>query len=199
MRCSFYWWAGALLLGYNGVVKMSPTAITDVLLVEPRVFSDERGFLMETYQQRRMAAGGITASFVQDNHSGSEKGVLRGLHYQISSAQGKLVRAIAGEIFDVAVDIRRSSPTFGKWVGQRLSSGNKKQLWVPTGFAHGFYVLSEFAEVAYKATDYYAPEHERCISWNDPDLGIDWPLQGTPVLSAKDAAGALLADAELFA
>lgn len=176
------------------------TSLPDVLLIEPRVFGDERGFFMETYQAERFAAAGITASFVQDNHSGSRQGILRGLHYQIRQTQGKIVRVLAGEIYDVAVDIRRSSPTFKQWVGVRLSAQNKLELWIPAGFAHGFYVLSEWAEVAYKATDYYAPQWERSLLWNDPELGIEWPIQDgqTPILSSKDAQGLPLSQAELF-
>ncbi len=176
------------------------TSIPDIILINPKVFGDERGFFLETYQEQRFAEAGITANFVQDNHSGSRQGILRGLHYQIRKAQGKLVRVIAGEVFDVAVDIRRSSPTFRKWEGVRLSAENKLQIWIPPGFAHGFYVLSEWAEVVYKSSDYYAPEWERCIIWNDPDIGIDWPIlkgQG-PLLSAKDAQGKSLKEADLF-
>ena len=174
-------------------------AIADVILIEPRVFGDARGYFLESYNQRAFdAAVGRTVRFVQDNHSRSAQRVLRGLHYQIRQPQGKLVRATAGEIFDVAVDLRRDSPTFGRWVGEILSADNKRQLWVPEGFAHGFVVLSEFAEVQYKATDYYAPEHERCIAWNDPELGIAWPLEGEPVLSAKDAAGVAFSQAAVF-
>lgn len=167
-----------------------PTKIPDILLIEPQIFADERGFFMETYQARRFAQAGIRANFVQDNHSKSRQGTLRGLHYQVRQAQGKLLRVISGEIFDVAVDIRRSSPTFGKWVGEILSAQNKLQIWVPPGFAHGFYVVSEWAELVYKTTDFYAPQWERTIQWNDPDLAIDWPLCGSaPILSAKDAHG----------
>ena len=181
-------------------MKFLPTAIPDVLLIEPKVFSDERGFFFETYQAKHFTAAGITASFVQDNHSGSQQGTLRGLHYQIKHPQGKLVRAIAGEIFDVAVDIRCSSPTFGKWVGVHLSAQNKRVLWVPAGFAHGFYVVSEWAELAYKATDYYAPQFERTLLWNDPQIGIEWPLvDGKPlIISEKDEQGLTLKEAELF-
>lgn len=155
---------------------------------------------METYQAEEFARVGIAEHFVQDNHSGSRRGILRGLHYQIRHAQGKLVRVVAGDIFDVAVDVRSSSPTFGKWVGQRLSSQNRLQLWIPSGFAHGFYVLSEWAEVVYKATDFYAPEWERCILWNDPQVGIDWPIltDAQPVLSDKDSRGQALSEADLF-
>ena len=174
------------------------TAIPDVLILEPKVFGDERGFFFESYNKRVMAAAGIDAEFVQDNHSRSAKGVLRGLHYQIRQPQGKLVRVIAGEVFDVAVDIRKRSPTFGKWVGMRLSAENKRMAWVPSGFAHGFVVLSDYAEFLYKTTDYWAPEHERCIVWNDPRLAIDWPVEGEPRLSAKDGMGRLFAEAEVF-
>lgn len=159
-------------------------------MLEPKVFGDERGFFFESYNEQSFAEViGRSVRFVQDNHSRSTRGVLRGLHYQVEQPQGKLVRVIAGEIFDVAVDIRRDSATFGQWVGAMLSAGNRRQLWVPEGFAHGFLVLSDVAEVLYKTTDFYAPEHERCIRWNDPDLDIDWPLNMEPVLSAKDRAG----------
>ena len=174
------------------------TAIPGVFMIAPKVFGDDRGFFLESYNRRTMATLGIDAEFVQDNHSRSAKGVLRGLHYQIKQSQGKLVRAVAGEIFDVAVDIRRSSPTFGQWVGMTLSAENKRMAWVPPGFAHGFYVVSDTAEVLYKATDYYAPEFERTILWNDPDLGIKWPLVGEPIISAKDEAGIPFRDAEVF-
>lgn len=178
----------------------TPTAIPDVVLIEPRVFGDARGFFMETYQAKVFAQAGITANFVQDNHSGSQKGILRGLHYQIRQPQGKLVRVIAGEVFDVAVDIRCGSPTFGKWVSSILSAENKRMLWVPPGFAHGFYVMSDWAEFTYKTTDFYAPEWERTIQWNDPQIAITWPLiEGQPpVLSAKDVHGKPLAEADLF-
>jgi dTDP-4-dehydrorhamnose 3,5-epimerase len=180
-------------------MKVIPTEIPDVLLIEPKVFGDERGFFMESFNKAGWEkATGLNTTFVQDNHSRSSKGVLRGLHYQIKQPQGKLVRVIQGEIYDVVVDMRRSSPTFGKWVGIVLSAENKRQLWVPEGFAHGFLVLSEFAEVLYKATDYYAPEHERCIRWDDPQLKINWPLQVQPVLSAKDASALILEDAESY-
>jgi dTDP-4-dehydrorhamnose 3,5-epimerase len=180
-------------------MQITPTAIPDVLLLEPKVFGDERGFFFESYHQRTFEqAVGKPTPFVQDNHSRSAQGVLRGLHYQIRQPQGKLVRVVAGAVFDVAVDIRRSSPTFGRWVGEHLSADNKRQLWVPPGFAHGFLVLSEYAEFLYKTTDYYAPEHERSIRWDDPAVGIAWPLQGEPRLSAKDQAGIALADAEVF-
>ncbi|QLF93623.1 dTDP-4-dehydrorhamnose 3,5-epimerase [Pseudomonas sp. ABC1] len=175
------------------------TAIPEVLILEPRVFGDERGFFYESYNAAAFEqATGLSRTFVQDNHSKSARGVLRGLHYQIRQPQGKLVRVVAGEVFDVAVDLRRGSDTFGRWVGVHLSAANQRQLWVPEGFAHGFVVLSESAEFLYKTTDYYAPEHERCLRWNDPQLGIDWPLQGQPQLSAKDQVGLPLSEAELF-
>jgi dTDP-4-dehydrorhamnose 3,5-epimerase len=180
-------------------MEFVPTQIPDVVLIKPKVYEDPRGFFMETYREDRFAAGGIPRHFVQENHSQSQRGVLRGLHYQVRQAQGKLVRVIAGEIFDVAVDIRRRSPTFGKWVGLVLSAENRQQLWIPEGFAHGFYVLSASAEVVYKVTDYYAPEWERSILWNDLRIGIDWQLAGIdPILSKKDMDGKLLADAEIF-
>lgn len=175
------------------------TAIPDVFVIAPKVFGDERGFFMESYNQRTMQALGLSQEFVQDNHSRSARGVLRGLHYQIEQPQGKLVRVVVGEVFDVAVDLRRSSPTFGKWVGMTLSAENKRMAWIPPGFAHGFYVTSEHAEFLYKTTDYYAPEHERTLSWNDPGIGIQWPLMGEPKLSAKDQVGLALAQAETFA
>lgn len=175
------------------------TALPGVLILEPKVFGDERGFFFESFNQRTLAElAGITTPFVQDNHSRSAGNVLRGLHYQIRHPQGKLVRAIAGEVFDVAVDIRKSSPTFGKWVGVSLSAENKRMMWVPPGFAHGFLVLSDYAEFLYKTTDYYAPEFERSIAWNDPDIAIAWPLGAEPQLSAKDKAGTALKDAEVF-
>lgn len=176
------------------------TRIPEVILIEPRVFGDHRGFFMETYQQKVFAEHGITAQFVQDNHSGSRRGTLRGLHYQIQQAQGKLVRVVVGEIFDVAVDLRRTSPTFGRWTGEILSAENKRQLWVPPGFAHGFYVLSEWAEVMYKASDFYAPQWERTLLWNDPLVGIEWPLvEGVELLiSEKDRAGLPLERAETY-
>ena len=180
-------------------MKVIPTAIPDVLAIEPRVFGDARGFFFESWNAKAMAAAGIDATFVQDNHSRSLRNVLRGLHYQIEHAQGKLVRAIAGEVFDIAVDLRRSSPTFGRWVGERLSADNKRMLWIPPGFAHGFVVLSDAAEFVYKTTDYWYPEHERTLRWDDPALGIDWPLDGEPVLAAKDRDGAALAQAETYA
>ena len=180
-----------------------PTDLPDVLVIEPRVFQDGRGFFMETYRSQTFAEAGIQAVFVQDNHSASRKGTLRGLHYQIRQSQGKLFRVIAGEVFDVAVDLRRSAPTFGKWVGFRLSAENKRQVWVPPGFAHGFYVISDWAEVIYKVTDYYAPEWERTLLWNDPQVGVEWPIDASqpPILSSKDSRGTplqILADADLF-
>jgi len=179
---------------------VTPTAIPDVLIMEPKVFGDARGFFYESFNARDFAqATGLDVSFVQDNHSKSSKGVLRGLHYQIQHPQGKLVRVVQGEVFDVAVDLRQSSPTFGQWVGVHLSADNHRQLWVPPGFAHGFVVLSDSAEFLYKTTDYWFPEHERSLLWNDPAVGIDWPHDGLPQLAAKDAAGRLLADADLFA
>ena len=181
-------------------MKITPCASPDVLLMEPRVFGDERGFFFESFNQRAFCdATGLDLQFVQDNHSRSARNVLRGLHYQVVQPQGKLVRVVAGEVFDVAVDIRPGSPTFGKWVGALLSGTNKHQLWVPPGLAHGFLVLSDSADFLYKTTDYYAPAHERCIAWNDPQLAIDWPLAGqTPVLSAKDLAGTPFARADLI-
>lgn len=180
-------------------MQATPLSIPDVILFEPRVFGDARGFFFESYNQRKFEeAVGYSVDFVQDNHSRSAQNVLRGLHYQIQQAQGKLVRVVHGEVFDVAVDIRKNSPTFGKWVGEILSADNKKQLWVPPGFAHGFVTLSENAEFLYKTTDYWAPEYERCIAWNDPAIGIEWPGSGPFNLSAKDQQGALLADAEIF-
>jgi len=180
-------------------MKVIPTRIPDVLLIEPQVFGDERGFFYESWNRRAMAERGLEADFVQDNHSRSERGVLRGLHYQIQHSQGKLVRAVVGSVYDVAVDLRRSSPTFGKWVGMELSADNKRMLWVPPGFAHGFYVTSEAAEFLYKTTDYWFPEHERTLAWNDPFLAIDWPLgDSAPSLSAKDREGASFQRAECF-
>ena len=180
-------------------MKVTPL-LGEVLLLEPKVFGDSRGFFFESFNQRRFdeAIGGSVA-FVQDNHSRSARNVLRGLHYQIRQPQGKLVRVVAGEVFDVVVDIRKGAPTFGKWIGEMLSAENKKQLWVPQGFAHGFLVVSDYAEFLYKTTDYYAPEHERCIAWNDPTLAIDWPIKGEPTLSARDRQGGALAGAEVFA
>ena len=178
---------------------VTKTAIPDVLILEPRVFGDARGFFFESFNAKDFAEStGLDVSFVQDNHSKSAKGVLRGLHYQIQHAQGKLVRVVQGEVFDVAVDLRRTSSTFGQWVGVHLSADNHRQLWVPPGFAHGFVVLSDSAEFLYKTTDYWHPEHERSLLWNDPAIGIDWPLDGPPLLAAKDAAGKLLAEAECF-
>jgi dTDP-4-dehydrorhamnose 3,5-epimerase len=180
-------------------MKATPLAIPDVMLIEPKVFGDDRGFFFESFNQTQFdSAVGRKATFVQDNHSRSAKNVLRGLHYQIQQPQGKLVRVVHGEVFDVAVDIRRSSPTFGKWVGEILSAENKRQLWVPEGFAHGFVVLSDTAEFLYKTTDYYAPAFERCIAWNDERLAIDWPINGEPVLSRKDVEGAAFKTAEVF-
>lgn len=180
-------------------MQIISTAIPEVLILEPQVFGDARGFFMESFNQRRwQELTGLDTRFVQDNHSRSAKGVLRGLHYQIRQPQGKLVRVVQGEVFDVAVDLRRSSSTFGKYVGCLLSAENKRQLWIPEGFAHGFLVLSETAEFLYKTTDYYAPEYECCIRWDDPDLAIDWPLEGSPLVSAKDAAGGDFKDASYF-
>lgn len=175
------------------------TALPDVVILEPKVFGDERGFFYESFNARLFRElTGSNVEFVQDNHSKSVRGVLRGLHYQLQQAQGKLVRVASGEVLDVAVDIRKSSPTFGQWVGVRLSAENKRQLWVPAGFAHGFVVLSETAEFLYKTTDYYAPAHERCIAWNDPALAIDWEFDGEPQLSSKDQQGKPLTEADLF-
>ncbi len=181
-------------------MKVTQLAIPEVFLLEPRVFGDDRGFFFESFNQREFeSAVGKKIHFVQSNHSLSFQYVLRGLHYQIKQAQGKLVRVVVGKVFDVAVDIRRSSPTFGQWVGEMLSAENKKQLWIPPGFAHGFVVLSDRAEFLYNTTDYWAPEHERCIVWNDASLAIDWPLAGNqPVLSGKDAQGAVLSAAEVY-
>ena len=180
-------------------MKVTPTAIPDVLIIEPKVFGDARGFFYESFNQKAFnEATGTDYQFVQDNHSRSAKGVLRGLHYQIQQPQGKLVRVVQGAVFDVAVDIRKSSSTFGQWVGVELSADNHRQLWVPPGFAHGFVVLSDSAEFLYKATDYWYPDHERSLLWNDPAIGIDWPLDGPPLLAAKDAVGKLLAEAECF-
>jgi dTDP-4-dehydrorhamnose 3,5-epimerase len=179
-------------------MKVQVTQIAGVLIVEPDVFGDDRGFFLESYNERAMREIGIDAHFVQDNHSRSQRNVLRGLHYQISQPQGKLVRVVRGSVFDVAVDIRRNSPTFRKWVGVELSAENKRMFWLPPGMAHGFVVLSDSADFLYKATDYYAPEFERTILWNDPDLGIEWPLVGEPVLSSKDAAGLPFREADVF-
>ncbi|MDD5759574.1 MAG: dTDP-4-dehydrorhamnose 3,5-epimerase [Desulfobulbaceae bacterium] len=181
-------------------MKFTPTKIPDVLLIEPKLFGDHRGFFMETWQANVFAEAGINVPFVQDNHSRSAKGILRGLHYQLKKPQGKLVRVISGEVFDVAVDIRKESPTFGQWVGEHLSAENRRMLWVPPGFAHGFYVLSDSAEFLYKCTEFYAPEYERAILWNDPTLAISWPLVNStaPVLSTKDAEASLLQNAETY-
>lgn len=179
-------------------MQIYKTNLAEVKLLQPRAFADSRGFFLESYNQRTFAELGILDNFVQDNHSRSERGVLRGLHYQLIQPQGKLVRTVRGEIFDVAVDLRRSSPTFGQWTGHRLSEDNKQMLWIPSGFGHGFLVLSTIAEVLYKATDFYAPQGERTMLWNDPAIGIEWPDAGAPTLSAKDAAGKRLADAEVF-
>jgi dTDP-4-dehydrorhamnose 3,5-epimerase len=180
-------------------MNVIPLAIPDVLLIEPKVFGDDRGFFLESYSRQRFNETlDKDITFVQDNHSLSSKGVLRGLHYQIQNAQGKLIRVVSGEIFDVAVDIRSGSPTFGKWVGEVLSGANKRQMWVPAGFAHGFVTLSDTAEVLYKASDYYAPEHERSIKWNDPEINIAWPIGYQPSLSAKDAQAVLLREAEVY-
>jgi dTDP-4-dehydrorhamnose 3,5-epimerase len=180
-------------------MKVTKTKIPDVLIIEPKVYGDDRGFFFESYNEETFyQLSGIRRRFVQDNHSRSSKGVLRGLHYQINNPQGKLVRVVSGEVYDVAVDIRKDSPTFGQWVGDTLTAENKKQLWIPEGFAHGFVVLSETADFLYKTTDYYAPEHERCILWNDPDLAIDWHYDGIPTLSNKDVNGAAFTKAEVF-
>ena len=180
-------------------MKLVASAIPEVLILEPKVFGDSRGFFFESFNQRAFeVATGLNPVFVQDNHSRSVRGVLRGLHYQLLQPQGKLVRVVRGSAFDVAVDVRRRSPTFGRWVGVELSEENHRQMWVPEGFAHGFVVTSDSADFLYKTTDYYAPEHERCIAWNDPAIGVDWPLTGLPFLSAKDQAGIRLADAEVF-
>ncbi len=181
-------------------MKIIETTIPDVLIIEPKVFGDERGFFFESFNKKQFKAlTGIDKEFVQDNHSKSTKGVLRGLHYQIKQPQGKLVRVASGEVFDVAVDLRKSSATFGQWTGVNLSAENKRQLWVPEGFAHGFIVLSESAEFLYKTTDYYAPEHERCIRWNDAELGIDWQYPGEHLVSDKDAKGVSFTQADVFA
>ncbi|WP_374474781.1 dTDP-4-dehydrorhamnose 3,5-epimerase [Zoogloea sp.] len=180
-------------------MKVIETAIPDLLILEPKVFGDARGFFMESFNARRFhEATGLNVDFVQDNHSRSAKGVLRGLHYQIQQAQGKLVRVVRGSVFDVAVDLRRSSPTFGKWVGVTLSEENNRQFWIPPGFAHGFLVTSDSADFLYKTTDYYAPEHERSLLWNDLEVGVEWPLEGAPLLSAKDVAGKPLGECETF-
>jgi dTDP-4-dehydrorhamnose 3,5-epimerase len=180
-------------------MQVTPTHIPDVLLVEPKVFGDERGFFVETFNRKTFESlTGLDVDFVQDNHSRSARGVLRGLHYQIQQPQAKLVRCSRGTVFDVAVDIRKSSPTFGQWLGLELSEANHRQLWIPPGFAHGFVVLSDSADFQYKVTDYWAPAFERSISWNDPTIGIDWPFEGEPILSEKDAAACRLAEAEVF-
>ena len=180
-------------------MKATPTSIPSVLIIEPRVFGDTRGFFFESFNQRAFnLATGLDVNFVQDNHSRSSKGVLRGLHYQIQQPQGKLVRVVHGSVFDVTVDLRKSSPTFGQWVGVELTEDNHRQLWIPPGFAHGFYVLSDSADFLYKTTDYYAPEFECSLIWNDPTIGIEWPLNTQPIISAKDAQGKKLADAEVF-
>ena len=179
-------------------MKKIATSLPGVVILEPRIFGDERGFFLESYNERVFAELGIEQGFVQDNHSSSRCNVLRGLHYQIKQAQGKLVRVVEGEVLDVAVDLRRSSPTFGGWEAVRLSEENKRMLWIPAGFAHGFRVISDKAQVLYKATDYYAPEHERTLAWNDPDLRIPWELESDPIVSAKDQRGISLRDAETF-
>lgn len=180
-------------------MKVTPTAIPDVLIIEPKVFGDERGFFYESFNARTFQeATGLDVQFVQDNHSKSAKNVLRGLHYQIQHPQGKLVRVIAGEVFDVAVDLRRSSPTFGKWVGFTLSAQSKQMAWIPPGFAHGFCVTSETAEFLYKTTDYWYPEYERCLFWSDPQVAVAWPIDGTPLLAPKDASGQLMNQIEIF-
>ena len=180
-------------------MKVTPTSIPSVLLIEPRVFGDTRGFFFESFNQRAFnQATGLDVNFVQDNHSRSSKGVLRGLHYQIQQPQGKLIRVVRGSVFDVTVDLRKSSPTFGQWVGVELAEDNHRQLWIPPGFAHGFYVLSDSADFLYKTTDYYAPEFECSLIWNDPTIGIEWPLNTQPIISTKDAQGKKLADAEVF-
>ncbi len=179
-------------------MNLIQTPLQGVCIIEPRVFGDERGFFMESWNRRSFAALGLDLEFAQDNHSRSQQGVLRGLHYQLKQPQGKLVRVVNGEVFDVAVDLRKSSPTFGRWTGVLLSAENKRMFWVPPGCAHGFLTLSASADFLYKATDYYAPEHERSLLWNDPDLAIDWPLTGAPTLAAKDAAGIRLRDAEVY-
>jgi dTDP-4-dehydrorhamnose 3,5-epimerase len=179
-------------------MKASATELGDVKVIEPRVFGDDRGFFFESYNARNFEAAGLDASFVQDNHSGSRRGVLRGLHYQVEHAQGKLVRVAVGEVYDVVVDLRKSSPTFGRSYGTTLSAQNRRMLWVPPGFAHGFLTLSDQADFLYKTTDYWYPEHERTLLWNDPALGIAWPLSAPPILTAKDAAGTLLSQADVY-
>jgi dTDP-4-dehydrorhamnose 3,5-epimerase len=180
-------------------MRIISTSLPGVLLIEPKVFGDERGFFYESYNRKMFTELGIPDEFVQDNHSRSSRGVLRGLHYQIRQTQGKLVRVIAGSVYDVAVDLRRSSPSFGQWVGMELSADNQLMAWIPPGFAHGFVVTSDTAEFLYKTTDYWAPAHERCLLWNDPEMNIAWPLEGEPSLAAKDAAGLPLAQCEVFA
>lgn len=189
----------ALLQPVMDAVKKISTSVAEVFILEPRVFRDERGFFLESYNERVFAELGIREHFVQDNHSFSSRNVLRGLHYQVDQVQAKLVRVPYGEILDVAVDLRRSSPNFGKWQGAHLSGENQRMLWIPAGFAHGFVVLSDTAHVLYKSTGYYAPQCERTISWNDPDLNIDWELQGNPIVSAKDQGGTRFRDADTFA
>ena len=180
-------------------ITVTATALPEVKLIEPKVFGDSRGFFFESFNAKEFAEKvGVEVEFVQDNHSRSAKGVLRGLHYQIEHAQGKLVRVVSGEVFDVDVDMRRSSPDFGKWVGVNLSAENSRQMWIPPGFAHGFVVLSETAEFLYKTTDYWFPEHERCLIWNDPEIGIEWPVEGEPTLAVKDAAGKGFGEAESY-
>lgn len=179
-------------------MKVTPTELPEVLLLEPKVHGDERGFFFESYNRRVLADAGLDADFVQDNHSRSARNVLRGLHYQIEHAQGKLVRVVVGEVFDVAVDLRRSSPRFGRWSAALLSAQNRRMLWIPPGFAHGFLVVSDAAEFLYKTTDYWYPQHERTLLWSDPALGIEWPLSGAPIVAAKDASGRPLAQAEVY-
>jgi dTDP-4-dehydrorhamnose 3,5-epimerase len=180
-------------------ITVTATALPEVKLIEPKVFGDARGFFLESFNEREFAQKvGVDARFVQDNHSRSAKGVLRGMHYQIQHAQGKLVRVVAGEVFDAVVDVRRRSPNFGKWVGFRLSAENHRQLWVPEGFAHGFLVLSETADFLYKTTDYWYPEHERCLAWDDPQVGVQWPIEGEPVMAEKDRAGKGLSDIDAY-
>lgn len=179
-------------------MKLLPTELEGVVVIEPRVFEDPRGFFMETYHKQHFADQGLVAEFVQDNHSRSVRGTLRGLHYQIQHPQGKLVRVVSGEIFDVAVDMRRNSPTFGRWTGATLSDQNRRQMYVPPGFAHGFCVLTEIAEIVYKCTDFYYPEHDRTLLWNDPAVGIRWPLEGAPILSTKDEKGRPLAECDVY-
>ena len=180
-------------------MNLHPTAIPDVVIIEPNVFGDDRGFFMESWHAARFAEAGLDLAFVQDNHSRSQRGVLRGIHYQLTRPQGKLVRVVAGRVFDVAVDLRRSSPTLGKWVGVELSAENKRMLWVPPGFGHAFLALEDSTDFLYKCTDYYAPADERCISWRDPDIGIDWPLANeSPIVSLKDRDGVAMSEAELY-